>query len=200
MENIDYKSDPTAGWISELRQRFRVEKSIDECLTRKLRSRRLDYCPPDIDELREHLHSFLSEQLPGTHIAINNFQRLPGGASKQNFHFELVLKDGAEHGRRDLLLRLDPGEAIVEMHRLREFQLLRAAQRTVPVPKAYHVDAEGTWLGRPFLITEFVRGIAQPELGGKPSGVGVDFGNSLRQVLATQWKEYGRKMRWKTIP
>jgi len=116
-------------------------------------------------------------------------RRSPGGASKENFSFDLEWSEAGQRRREELLLRMDPGEAIVETHRLREFQLIRAVAGALPAPKVYWVDADGEWLGRPFLVMQRMPGKTQPELGGKASGVGIAFDPSLRERLAPQFVE-----------
>ena len=97
--------------------------------------------------------------LYGARARVERLERAPGGASKENFFFDLAQPDGSQ----SLLLRLDPGELIVETHRLREFQILRAVEGALPAPLAIAVDADGGRLGRPSLVMTKVGGRAQPE-------------------------------------
>ncbi|MGH2361685.1 MAG: phosphotransferase, partial [bacterium] len=163
-------SDPTL---------FHVERTIDECLRARAERRERPYQVATVEDVRAPLAAWLQEELDRA-ITVENLVRAPGGASKENFFFDLV----DQHTRRALLLRLDPGASIVETHRLREFQILHAVHGVIPVPQVIAVDAEGTRMGRPALIMEKVSGRPQPEVGGRPSGVGMAFEPALRESLA----------------
>jgi aminoglycoside phosphotransferase (APT) family kinase protein len=156
-----------------------VERTIDACLRTRSARRERPYRVARAEELRAPLEAWLAEAL-GRPGRVETLERAPGGASKENFFF--VLAGAGE--RRELLLRLDPGESIVETHRLREFQVLRAVEGAAPVPRVVAVDAEGKRLERPSLVMERVPGRTQPELGGRPSGVGIAFEPELRASLA----------------
>jgi hypothetical protein len=95
-----------------------VERTIRECLEARLLRRQAPYRVVPAEELRVPLEAWLREEL-GPDVTIGELTRAPGGASKENFFFELGT-------RRALLLRLDPGESIVETDRRREFEVLRA--------------------------------------------------------------------------
>jgi len=187
MQAVDDRQLPSESWIQDIRNKFRVERTIDECLTRKLYNRRKSYDPPRLSEIEQGLRAFLCTQLGKEEFAFSGFRRLPGGASKQNYYFEMEWDSEGRSQRKEFLLRLDPGEAIVETHRMREFQLIKAVEGAIPVPRACWVDPEGLWLGRPFLICEFVRGLTQPESGAGMSGVACDYGHELRNKLGAQF-------------
>jgi len=156
-----------------------VERTIDECLRARAARREQPYQVATVEDVRAPLAAWLQEEIGGG-TTVENLVRAPGGASKENFFFDCVHGDE----RRALLLRLDPGASIVETHRVREFQMLRAVHAVVPVPQVIAVDAEGTRIGRPSLIMEKVSGRPQPEVGGRPSGVGMAFEPELRDSLA----------------
>jgi aminoglycoside phosphotransferase (APT) family kinase protein len=86
-------------------------------------------------------------EIYGSRARVDHLERAPGGASKENFFFDLALPEGSQ----SLLFRLDPGESIVETHRLREFQILQAVEGALPAPRAVAVDPDGDRLGRPSL-------------------------------------------------
>jgi aminoglycoside phosphotransferase (APT) family kinase protein len=88
---------------------------------------------------------------------------------------------------RKLILRMDPSESIVETHRLREAQLLRAMSGQVAVPDVLWVDPTPEHLGHPFLIAGFLEGAVQPEGGKKASGIGIYFEPRLRDGLKDQF-------------
>ena len=155
-----------------------VERTIDECLRARLARREQPWRLATTEEIRASLAAWLGDELGAGEVV--DLTRAPGGASKENFFFDYV-RDGR---REPLLLRLDPGASIVETHRLREFQLLRAAHGKLPAPRPIAVDANGERLGRPAMVMERVSGRPQPEMGKSTSGVGILFEEPLRSRLA----------------
>jgi aminoglycoside phosphotransferase (APT) family kinase protein len=154
-----------------------IERTIRECLEPRRLRRQVPYRVASPAELRAPLEAWLREAM-GADVAVGELVRAPGGASKENFFFTLTSGE-------PLLLRLDPGESIVETDRRREFEILRAVEGVVPAPRAVAVDRQGSRLGRPALVMERVDGRTQPELGGRPSGVGIAFETEIREPLAT---------------
>lgn len=181
--------------IERIRAAHRVERTIDEALTWKLKRRRgADYRLPPTAELHERLRSFLSNQINGP-FEIRDLQRLPGGGSKEMFRFLLRRHDAGDTLIEDrLILRMTPGESIVETHRLREFQILAAMADVVPVPPVRWVDADGSALGNSAMICGLVRGVAKPTVpqgeGGKISGIGAGFPSGLREPLFEQFVDH----------
>ncbi len=159
-----------------------IERTVAECLDARLVRRERPYRVVAPAEVEAALAAWLAREL-GTEVAIQRFVRAPGGASKENFFFDAVLSDRT----LPLLLRLDPGESIVETHRLREHQVLCAVEGALPAPRSIAVDAEGAYFGRPASLMERVRGRTQPELGTRPSGVGILFEEALTPLLADQF-------------
>ncbi len=155
-----------------------VERTIDECLRARLVRREQPWRLARTEELADPLAAWMRDELGEGEV--RNLVRAPGGASKENFFFDRVTGGRSEA----LLLRLDPGASIVETHRLREFQLIRAAHGKLPVPRPIAVDAEGERLGRPAMVMERVTGRAQPAMGATTSGVGIVFEEPLRATLA----------------
>jgi len=159
-----------------------VERTIDDCLRARAARRERPYRVATTEEVAVELERWMRE-LYGARARVEHLERAPGGASKENFFFDLALPDGS-HG---LLLRLDPGESIVETHRLREFQILQAVHGVLPAPRAVAVDAGGERLGRPSLVMTKVGGRPQPELGARTSGVGIAYEPALRERLAHEF-------------
>jgi len=155
-----------------------IERTVRECLDARLVRRQAPYRVADAADLCSPLEAWLRDEI-GPDVEVGALSRAPGGASKENFFFRAA--------GRELLLRVDPGESIVETDRRREFEVLRAVEGLVPAPRAVAVDAEGSRLGRPALVMERVAGRTQPELGGRPSGVGIAFEPGLREPLAREF-------------
>jgi aminoglycoside phosphotransferase (APT) family kinase protein len=160
-----------------------IERTVAECLDARLRRRERPYSVVPTSEIEPALAAWLAEEL-GEPITIERFVRAPGGASKENFFFDAVRRSGPP---APLLLRLDPGESIVETHRLREHQVLRAVEGALPAPRSVAVDAEGTRFGRAASILEKVPGRTQPEVSTRPSGVGILFEPEITPRLADQF-------------
>ena len=113
---------------------------------------------------------------------VTNLTRMGGGASKEQFVFDLVAATGTS---RRCVLRMDPLEAAVLTSRAREFAALQAMQGIVPAPVPLWVDPDGHELGRPALITSFVDGVTKPsKVVSNISGFGTVLGAGLRQALS----------------
>ncbi len=191
-DTLTKRAQPTPDWIAQVRARFPVEKAIDEVFTRKLKNRtQAPRQGMDFTRLQQPLLHFLREQTGQTDLDVRNLQRLSGGASKEQFSFTLDWSNSS--GKREslpLMIRMDPGESIVETHRLRECQVLKAAWGEVPVPEVLWTDPEGEHLGQPALIAGFLEGTVQPpqpDNDERMSGVGLYFKPDLRAALADQF-------------
>lgn len=189
MDRRDPRSQPSAQWIASLRARYPVERAVDATLTSKLQRRasgpglRLD-----MGDVGNRLQSFLQRRIAGD-IAIHKLAPLTGGASKEQFAFELDWTcDGERRKGEKMVLRREPAESVVETNRAREFQLIKAAAKAIPVPNAYWLDESGEELGRPAIIYSFVDGVQKPSVGAsKTTGVGICFDAAQRAVIGPQF-------------
>ncbi|RLA43677.1 MAG: phosphotransferase family protein [Gammaproteobacteria bacterium] len=186
------RTNPSAAWIASIRSKYPVENIIDEMFTRKLQKRKETAGQNmDFTRLQKPLTEFLKAETGQTDLEVLDLQRLSGGASKEQFTFDLVWRGPAgTRETRKLMVRMDPKESIVETHRLRECQVLKAAWGEVPVPEVLWIDPEGEQLGQPALIATFLEGTVQPtqpEEGEKMSGVGMYFNPKLRAALGDQF-------------
>lgn len=185
----DVRSRPTADWIASIRQRYRVEPTIDIVLTRKLdRRATATYFPPVIDDIAMRLSNFLRDRIGGD-LEISDLQPLTGGASQEQFVFQLAGPAAERHGIAGKhVLRREPNEATVATHRMREFQLLKAMEGVAPVPPVSFVDPDGDYFERPALICGFVSGVQKPSAGsGNVSGIGIQFSSGLRARLGPEF-------------
>jgi aminoglycoside phosphotransferase (APT) family kinase protein len=187
----EVRARPTDSWISEIRGRYPVEKAIDEVFTKKLQNRnKAADQDMDFNKLYEPLLAFLKAESGQQELEVLNIQRLSGGASKEQFTFELASNnDSGERVSRKLMIRMNPKESIVETHRLRECQVLKAVWGEVPVPEVLWADPDGKYLGQPALIAEFLEGTVQPEVSDKISGLAMYFNPTLRAALGDQFTE-----------
>lgn len=91
--------------------------------------------------------------------SIGGIARMQGGASKEQFVFEM--DDPVSAGRERFILRMDPRAGIVETCRRREAEIVRAIAGVVPCPETVYLDAEGEHLGQPGLVARFVPGVTR---------------------------------------
>lgn len=113
--------------------------------------------PVGSDEgVRERLEAFLSRRLPKTaEIEIDAVQRVKTGLSRENWIFDLKVRDGAVVATHPLIVRRDPVGGLLDTDRRTEFQVLRALEPSpIPAPRALWLDADGSELGRPSLVME----------------------------------------------
>ena len=184
---FDLRDAPTPEFIHEVRERYPTEAEIDRTLTRKLMRRSgPPYRRPTTDELAACLNAFLSHQLGSEEFEVKDLYWFTGGVSKIQLGFTLA-RPG--HGESKLVIRMDPSEGSNATSRAREFELLQVMADVVPVPKTYFIDPDGTWFPEPALIYAFASGVTKPRVTetGKISGLGTNFGERLREILAPQY-------------
>lgn len=177
--------------IEKIRSRFVVEKSIDEALTWKLKRRRgEDYYLPSMEELEKRLKKFIQSNID-YEVEIRDLARLPGGGSKEMFRFKLLRKNFPV---QELVLRMNPGESIVETHRLREFEVIAAMAGEVPVPEVFWIDVNGEILGNGGMVCSLINGVAKPTIvedeSGSVSGIGAGFPKRMREPLFNDFVQH----------
>lgn len=188
------RDTPTEAFIESLRQRYPTERESDVILTRKMSRRAL---PPFKDltlkRITECVTAFLKAHIEGD-FEISGQCWFSGGASKIQMGFELHWNEpGVGRTTSRLVVRMEPSESMNSTSRLREFQVLRAfAGSSVPVPRVYWVDADGTWFPEPALIYGFAEGVTKPKVvpNFQVAGAGTNFGPGLRGTLAKQFVEH----------
>ena len=191
-QTLKNRAHPDRAWIEQIRSRYPVERTIDEVLSKKLANRSHSAAHrTDFEHMETRLLDYLRAATDQDDITIANLARLSGGASKEQFTFDLTWrqKSGISDTRK-LILRMDPSESIVETHRLREAQVLKAMWGEIPVPEVFWCEPTDEHLGHPFLIAGFLEGIVQPEGGEKASGLGMYFEPELRKGLKDQFVEH----------
>lgn len=151
-----------------------------------------------VDEVKQSLETFLA----GCDLSspeVHGLKRMGGGASKEQFVFDLHQQGQAS---RRCVLRMDPLESAVATNRGREFEILKIMHGIVPVPEPLWVDANGEVLGRPALIAEFVAGVTKPsKTVSNVSGFGTVLGDTLRKGLSVPFMKHLVDMHnvdWKT--
>lgn len=164
--------------------RDQFEPFLVELLDRKYaRQGKRRYVPRNAAEVAERLDAFLQAQ--GETRRARNVRRMGGGASKEQFCFDLEGDDGSSEL---MVLRMDPLEGIVETSRAREAEVLDAMQGIVPAPRIAWVDPAGAYMGQPAMIAHFVGGVTKPTSGsGGPSGLGIRFDTEVGEALTPQY-------------
>jgi len=186
------KNHPTAEWIEELRERFPCETEIDRVLTRKLLRRSgPGYSPVALDTLVQGLEALLRVEI-GEGFEIAEPRWLTGGASKLQMAFHLTWNQpGVGRTTSPMVLRMEPSEAIVETSRLREFQLIKAFEGHVPIPRAHWIDADGKFFPYPAIVYGFVQGVAKPsQAASGVTGIGIKFRGDAREALGAQFIDH----------
>lgn len=165
--------------------RMQLEPGLAAMLDAKLaRQGQGSYKPRDAQDIAERLGHLLGAQ--GVRGHARNVRRMGGGASKEQFVFDLV--DPADGASERLVLRMDPLEGIVETSRAREAQVIDAIGSAVPAPSVAFVDPDGRHMGQPAMITRFVQGATKPrDAVAGPSGVGIVIGAKGAAALTPQY-------------
>jgi aminoglycoside phosphotransferase (APT) family kinase protein len=184
------RRNPTDAWLNELRARYPTERSVDVALTRRMRKRsqEISYSSPSLEEVGARLKKFIAQETNGAAI-IRNLRRLTGGASKEQFVFDLEWDKGKnERTNEKMVLRCEPAASIVETSRRGEFELMQFGARWMPVPPVYWMDEDGSTLGAPSLIAGFVEGVQKPaKIQSNVTGMGIHFPSDYRQSLAPEY-------------
>ena len=183
---------PTESFIKQMRERFPTEREFDSMLTRKLQHRNSPRrAATTLKEFSVYLDAFLRAHLDND-FEVSRLRWMTGGGSKIQLAFSLNWND-PEHGRTttQMVIRMEPQESLNATSRMREFQLIRAFAKTLPVPRIFWVDPDGRWFPEPSLIYAFANGVTKPSaIEGRVSGVGNDFGPRLRLLLGPQFIEH----------
>lgn len=113
--------------------------------------------------LAGRLAAYIAARTPDEGEArIEGMDRIPGGASRETYRFQLIRRPpgGAETAPRRLILRKDPpGKTLVASERELEFGVYRAVFGTaVPVPEVLWLEEDAGPLGAPFFIAAEVTG------------------------------------------
>lgn len=190
--DFDHLDRPSPGFIDRMTATYRTESETSDLLIRKLERRHGPaFKRATKEELSECLHRFLiSRGLDD--FEIRDSKWFVGGASKIQLGFTLESKTESGPQIQEMVLRMDPSESLNATSRVREFEMLRAFENRLPVPRVYWLDAEGDFFPEPALIYEYVKGVTKPtdvENAGI-SGVGTNFGTRLRKNLADQFVEH----------
>ena len=187
-EHERLRDAPTEQFIADMRAAFPTEAEYDRVLTRKLQRRASGpHVMPTREEMTDRVQAFLSESLPGE-FQITDGHWLAGGASKIQFGFALHADDRQER----LVVRMEPSESLNATSRRREFELLRAMDGVVPVPRTLRVDPDAQWFPESAIIYAFadVAGLSRRRsrvrVPSLPSVTASQLASNLRQIVMIQ--------------
>ena len=137
--------------------------------------------------LRERVYQYLiSRWSDGQLTAIEDFEVLLGGYSKDTFKFDAVFDRGGQSHRSPLILRRDapPPTAILNNSREREHVLLnRLREHTkVKVPRSYFAELDPGPFERPAMIIERILGCTEPTSLFKSAATAAEAESVARQL------------------
>lgn len=182
MPELEVDRSPVPDWRENLEPHLLAMLDIKHS-----RQGKGSYKPREADDVADRLSRLLAVR--GAQGRVHNVRRMSGGASKEQFLFDLV--DQAGGPVQQFVLRMDPLEGIIETSRRREAQLLSAIEGTVPTPHVAFVDGDGQYMGQPAMITRFVRGVTKPrDAASGPSGLGSVIGERASAALIPQYLDH----------
>lgn len=146
-------------------------------------------------QLREALAEWVSQAV-GAEVIITRMIPLAGGASRQSWSVDLTIRDGAEAGAYQLVLRRDLRSEMQPnaLTRRQEFELLQLAHRAgvrVPRPRWFGQLVDQDQNQRPFLLMDRIEGesigarvVRLPELATARSRLSAQMGEQLARIHA----------------
>ncbi|MGE4304833.1 MAG: phosphotransferase family protein [Novosphingobium sp.] len=137
------------------------------------------------------LQTYLGRKLPQwTDIAVENLFRLPLGASRETFRFDLRYMDENGHAQRTgMILRRDPPASNVESDRAHEFAAYRAIHgHGVPVPRMILLEQDASHFDGAISLAEDLRGYHNSEYQLQDPA----WADRLPHVARQMWSTMGR--------
>ena len=141
---------PTAEGASSSCAARSGRAQIDAVLTRKMqRHPAPPFARPALSDLADCVRSYLRTEIEGE-CTVSGLCYFTGGVSKVQLGFTLdwTTPDGEPRTER-LVVRMDPKEGSNATSRRREFELIRALDGTVPVPRPFGLDPDGEFFRSP---------------------------------------------------
>ena len=117
--------------------------------------------------LEARLTSYIAGRMPqATGVAVSDFERISGGASRETYRFVLTWMETGEECSRRLILRRDPPASLIDTERRVEFEAYRAFRGSaVPVPEMLWLEEGSEALDHPFFVAEEISGFqASPQV------------------------------------
>lgn len=137
------------------------------------------------------LGAWLAARMPDWRdIAIENLHRLPMGASRETFRFDLSCTDGDGQAQAlRVILRRDPPASNVDSDRAHEFAAYRAIHgHGVPVPRMILLEQDARWFDGAVSLAEDLRGFHNSEYQFQDPA----WADRLPHVAREMWGAMGR--------
>jgi aminoglycoside phosphotransferase (APT) family kinase protein len=106
------------------------------------------------------LRAYIESPIPGASgLAESNIARIPGGASRETWSFDVRWSENGTTVERSYIARRDPPASLLDSNNDLEFELYTAlAETEVPAPRVHWIEREGKAIERPFYIMERLPG------------------------------------------
>ncbi len=123
----------------------------------------------------ELLTAYLARRMPDWRgIAVSGLHRLPMGASRETFRFDLGYDDAAGHHADQVILRRDPPASNVDSDRQHEYNAYKAVYgHGIPVPKMLLLEEDPAHFDGAISLAEDLRG----------------YHNSEYQIQGPEWRD-----------
>ena len=141
--------------------------------------------------ITEHdLQSYLTATMSGWRdVAISNLHRLPLGASRETFRFDVAWTDDAGAHAEGLILRRDPPASTVDSDRRHEYLAYKAIHgHGVPVPKMIALEEDPAQFGGAISLAEDLRGYQNSEYQFQDPA----WADRLPHLAQQMWSTMGR--------
>lgn len=136
------------------------------------------------------LCGYLAEKMPEWRdIAVTGLHRLPMGASRETFRFDLTYRDETGPQALRVILRRDPPASNVDSDRRHEFEAYRAIYgHGIPVPKMILLEEDASHFDGAISLAEDLRGYHNSEYQFQDPA----WADRLPHVAREMWTTMGR--------
>jgi aminoglycoside phosphotransferase (APT) family kinase protein len=109
--------------------------------------------------LEQRIREYLSAKLGVRDVSVSDLYRIPGGASRETWSFDVSWRQNGADVTRGFVLRRDPDASLLVTDRDVEFRVMEAVgEHGIPVPSMNWLETDGAWLDRPFFVMERIDG------------------------------------------
>lgn len=136
------------------------------------------------------LSGYLAEKMPGWRdISITGLHRLPMGASRETFRFDLTYRDETAPQSLRVILRRDPPASNVDSDRRHEYEAYRAIYgHGIPVPKMLLLEEDASHFDGAISLAEDLRGYHNSEYQFQDPA----WADRLPHIAREMWSTMGR--------
>ncbi len=142
------------------------------------------------DVTEQLLGGYLAEKMPDWRdITITGLHRLPMGASRETFRFDLAYSDASGPQALRVILRRDPPASNVDSDRRHEFEAYRAIYgHGIPVPKMLLLEEDASHFDGAISLAEDLRGYHNSEYQFQDPA----WAEKLPHIAQQMWSTMGR--------